>query len=408
MRNPVCPLVLNFYGHPQAGNNWGEDCEAAVLKCGWSKIDNWPSVYWHAEAKALMVVYVDDFKIAAPKTLIASLWADLRKLIKMDDPTAPDRFLGCYTKRFEVGVEALKPMLELQPELLSRDSEEPESYQFRDPRATARGYIYDMTQYCRENVEKYLKAVGKTESSLRRAATPFIDESRAVPDMQRPEPEHEGTPTEAGRKPWLGVGATQPPQANAGGDDKQLNVTAASVIMTTMYAARMAKPELQRCVGALATQLTRWTEHEDQRLHRMMSYMHSRLDDVLVGFIADPPEQLRLSVFSDADFAGDKKDFKSTSGVFLALVGPQSFFPLGWGSRKQTCASHSSVEAEIVAADEALRLEGIPALDLWGKILGRNPTVTLYEDNQATSRIIQTGKYPKLRHVQRLHGVNIS
>ena len=34
--------------------------------------------------------------------------------------------------------------------------------------------------------------------------------------------------------------------------------------------------------------------------------------------------------------------------------------------------------------------------------------MTLYEDNQATSRIIQTGKYPKLRHVQRLHGVNIS
>ena len=92
----------------------------------------------------------------------------------------------------------------------------------------------------------------------------------------------------------------------------------------------------------------------------------------------------------------------------MAIVGPQSFFPLGWGSRKQSCASHSSVEAEIVAADEALRLEGIPALDLWSRILGRVPSVTLYEDNQATARIITTGKYPKLRHVQRLHGVNIS
>ena len=61
-----------------------------------------------------------------------------------------------------------------------------------------------------------------------------------------------------------------------------------------------------------------------------------------------------------------------------------------------------------MAADEALRVEGIPALDLWGKILGRVPKITLYEDNQATTRIITTGKYPKLRHVQRLHGVNIA
>merc|ERR1711911_68134 len=194
----------------------------------------------------------------------------------------------------------------------------------------------------------------------------------------------------------------------ANDDDKQLNVVAASIIMTTMYAARMAKPELQRCIGALATQLTKWTDYEDRRLHRMMAYLHSRVEDMLVGFIADPPSELRIALFTDADFAGDKKDFKSTSGVFMAIVGPQSFFPLGWGSRKQTCASHSSVEAEIVAANEALRLEGIPALDLWEKILGRTPTITMYEDNQATARIITTGKYPKLRHVPRLHGVNIS
>ena len=73
MRNPVCPLVLNLYGHPQAGNNWMEDCEALVLQCGWKNIDNWPLVYWHEASRALMVVYVDDFKIAAPKQEIAKL-----------------------------------------------------------------------------------------------------------------------------------------------------------------------------------------------------------------------------------------------------------------------------------------------------------------------------------------------
>ena len=94
--------------------------------------------------------------------------------------------------------------------------------------------------------------------------------------------------------------------------------------------------------------------------------------------------------------------------MFVALVGPQSFYPLGWGSRKQTCASHSSVEAEVVALESAVRVEGIPSLDLWEKILGRTPEITLYEDNQAAATIVTTGKYPKLRHVSRLHGVNIS
>ena len=157
----MCPLVLNLYGHPQAGNNWMDDCEARVLECGWKNIDNWPCVYWHEKTKALMVVYVDDFKIAAPKNVIAQLWADLRAKIKMDDPTPPDRFLGCYTKRFEVGVQTLKPILELQPELLDRDDEEPRAYKFRDPNAKARGYIYDMSQYCRENVEKILQSSGQ-------------------------------------------------------------------------------------------------------------------------------------------------------------------------------------------------------------------------------------------------------
>ena len=160
-----------------------------------------------------------------------------------------------------------------------------------------------------------------------------------------------------------------------------MNVTAASIIMTTMYAARMAKPELSRCVQMMATQLTRWTDVEDKKLHRMMSYLHGRSSDALVGFIADPPELLRLAIFADSDFAGDRSDFKSTSGVFVALVGPQSFFPLSWGSKKQTCVSHSSVEAEIVALGVSRRTDAIPPLDLWEKILGRGPEIRVYEDN---------------------------
>ena len=40
-----------------------------------------------------------------------------------------------------------------------------------------------MTQYCRDNVEKSLKAVNRPASSLKRVATPFIDESRIPSDI---------------------------------------------------------------------------------------------------------------------------------------------------------------------------------------------------------------------------------
>ena len=37
--------------------------------------------------------------------------------------------------------------------------------------------------------------------------------------------------------------------------------------------------------------------------------------------------------------------------------------------KKQTSVSHSSTESEIIALDAGLRLDGIPALDLWDLIL---------------------------------------
>ena len=39
-------------------------------------------------------------------------------------------------------------------------------------------------------------------------------------------------------------------------------------------------------------------------------------------------EDLNLTLYSDADFAGCLDTAKSTSGVFIALTGPNSFFPL--------------------------------------------------------------------------------
>ena len=143
-------------------------------------------------------------------------------------------------------------------------------------------------------------------------------------------------------------------------------------------------------------------------LHTLVCYINSSLEYKLKGHIGDSSEDLTLTLFSDADFAGCLDTAKSTSGVLIALTGPNSFFPLNAISEKQSCVSHSTPEAEIVAADLAIRTEGLPALQLWDTVLERPTKLVFQEDNQATIQILKTQKNPTLRHLNRTHRVNVS
>ena len=79
--------------------------------------------------------------------------------------------------------------------------------------------------------------------------------------------------------------------------------------------------------------------------------------------------QCRLGLFQDSDFVGDLEDSKSTSGGTLCVFGSHAFVPISWMCKKQTSVSHSSTESEIISLDAGLRLDGIPALDLWDLIV---------------------------------------
>ena len=118
--------------------------------------------------------------------------------------------------------------------------------------------------------------------------------------------------------------------------------------------------------------------------------------------------------------------------------------------KKQTAFSHSSTESEIISLDAGLRLDGIPALDLWDLIVSvlgntiqtserpERPVVTnknqrsqgitnvlknrdcvpsnvqsshqeallyVFEDNEAVIKMIIKGRSPTMRHVSRTHRV---
>ena len=76
----------------------------------------------------------------------------------------------------------------------------------------------------------------------------------------------------------------------------------------------------------------------------------------------DEAKDLRLMLYVDADFGGDALNVRSTSGGYLVLAGPKTFFLLMWLAKRQTSTSRSTTESEVVALAESLFHEAIPAL----------------------------------------------
>ena len=52
--------------------------------------------------------------------------------------------------------------------------------------------------------------------------------------------------------------------------------------------------------------------------------------------------------------------------MYLAVI---HLFQISWMCKKQTSVSHSSTESEIISLDTGLRLDGLPALELWDLIV---------------------------------------
>ena len=80
-------------------------------------------------------------------------------------------------------------------------------------------------------------------------------------------------------------------------------------------------------------------------------------------------KQCRSGLFQDSDFEEDLEDSKCTSGGILCVYGSHTFVPTSWMCKKQTSVSHSSTESEINSLDTVLRLDSLPALELWDLIV---------------------------------------
>ena len=147
-----------------------------------------------------------------------------------------------------------------------------------------------------------------------------------------------------------------------------LQPIAAKILMKILYGARMARYDLLNAVCKTAACVTKWTEQQDMDLFRLICYINSTLHYRMVSWVGDELADVWLRQYADADLASDIRTHRSTSANNQKLWGPSTRANQSCNSRRQTATSHSTLESEIISADEAIRREVLPALPLWERL----------------------------------------
>ena len=233
------------------------------------------------------------------------------------------------------------------------------------------------------------------------------------------------------------------------------------IVLKCLYLTRIGRLDILWSVNKLARSITKWFKTCDKRLSRLISYIHHTCEYKQYCHVGNTAKQCRLGLFQDSDFAGDLEDSKSPSDGTLCVFASHTFFPISWMCKKQTAVSHSSTESEIISLDAGLRLDGMPALELWDLIVSVFGNVTqnrteqddllknkcevcspphtihkrkqsqrmindldnvdfipsnvksshqeallyVFEDNEVVIKMIFEGRSPTMRHVSRTHRV---
>ena len=149
-----------------------------------------------------------------------------------------------------------------------------------------------------------------------------------------------------------------------------------SAIGSLMYLAVSTRPDIAYAVGNLAKFTSKPSTKHWTALKRVLRYLKGTIKH---GILYSQKNSGECVGYSDADWAGDINDRKSTSGYIFQISGAA----VTWRSKKQGCVALSTAEAEYVAlcsaGQEAVWLRRLTSE------LGSPPkaATTIYEDNQS-------------------------
>ena len=149
------------------------------------------------------------------------------------------------------------------------------------------------------------------------------------------------------------------------------------LVGSLMYCHAATRFDVTHAVSQLSRNLSKPTTTDMKAARRVLQWLYHTQD---IGPVYYGNGPVTLVGYSDADYAGDVKTRRSTSGrIFMLCNGP-----ISWASKQQRSTSNSTSQAEYIAlsqaAAECLWLRKVCATLLH---IDAMPTTNLMEDNNA-------------------------
>ena len=193
-----------------------------------------------------------------------------------------------------------------------------------------------MEGHAKKCVERYCEFANITTQQFFKVATPCLD------DHQCKEEENES------------VG--------------ELTTVCSHIFLKCLHLACIGRLDFLWSVNKLARAVTKWTKSYDKRLARLISYINHTCEYGQYCYVGNTAQQMQIRIVSRFWFCRRPWRLKIDISWTLMHFRKQTFVPISWMCKKQTAVSHSSKEVEIISLDAGIRMDGIPALDLWGSI----------------------------------------
>ena len=122
-----------------------------------------------------------------------------------------------------------------------------------------------------------------------------------------------------------------------------------------IYLSTCTRPDISFVVSKLSQHFDSPTEEHWSTVKHVFRYLKGTAEQALC-FKRNDTNKLGLKVYSDADWASEGADRRSTSGYCVSLSEGSSL--ISWKSRKQPIVALSTCEAEYIALASAIQ-EGL-------------------------------------------------
>jgi hypothetical protein len=147
------------------------------------------------------------------------------------------------------------------------------------------------------------------------------------------------------------------------------------LIGSLLYLTTRTRPDLAFSVGVLSRFISAPRESHWVAAKRVLRYLAGTVN---FGIRYDATKQGLPEIYSDADYAGDVDDRKSTSGMAGMMHGGVVM----WRAKRQSIVATSTCEAEYISASEAMK-ELLWLSNLLSEITGSFSKLVLQIDNQS-------------------------